>query len=206
MKALAARLALIWALAALVAGCGAASANVSPQDPTAPAEAAPTAAPAAQPTVGAAGLIAPGDTVGDVVLTTIANPNPAMPAMTDPCNAQNTGEPGVYTFTCSILTSRNLWLGLGWSNPPDQLDADWERLSWRAYLDGQEIDLPAFGTFDINITGSDHRLRGWNVAIAQPVPRLYTLRMVAEVAEGGQQKAGVYDLTYKITVAGKQGD
>ena len=204
------RFMLLSVAAAVLIACGTPTSSNDPQTasaetpavvataPTAVATAAPTAV-AIAPT--AVAKLVPGDRVGDVVLTTIAQPDPTIPAMTDPCNSQNTGEPGVYTFTCSVAASPNLWLGLGWSNPPDKLEDDWKNITWQAYLEDRELDLPAFGTFDIPITGSDHKLRGWTVAIADPVPRIYTLRMVSTVKnEMSGAKPGTYDFTYKITV------
>jgi hypothetical protein len=74
-------------------------------------------------------------------------------------------------------------------------------MRWRAYLDGHELDLNSFGTFDIALSGL--YIRCWNVALKNPPLREYTLRVVFDIQQDLKEndttyRVGTYDLTFHV--------
>jgi hypothetical protein len=62
-------------------------------------------------------------------------------------------------------------------------------MTWELYLDGQQVNLDSFGTFDADlpqagVPGHDPnqevitKLRSWDVLLEQPTPGAHTLRSV----------------------------
>lgn len=149
-------------------------------------------------------LIEPGDTVGDVTLVTNPAPAQATSSLTDNCLGYTVRKPGVYDFKCPASVGSMHMLGMGWSEETAKvLEDSWSHMKWRAYLDGQEIDLKSFGTFDSTV--GNYFIRSWNVAIKDTTPREYTLRTVFEVQQALTESdpvypVGSYDITNHITV------
>lgn len=194
-------------LMVLLASCGTPSAtnSSSPLSPsTTPLSLSDATTVSTQPTTRAK----PGDTLGDVTLVTIvAAPTQYIDGMTDTCPANQISKPGVYTFTCSTFAAPLRLLGIGWSNTTAKLvESDWSRMRWSAYLDGHEIDLKSFGTFDLAL--SDLYVRGWNVALKDPPLRDYTIRVVQEIQQDLKENdttypAGTYDMTFHVKLVAR---
>ena len=56
---------------------------------------------------------------------------------------------------CHPGFGQNLWISPGWSEDTQELiEAAWKDLQWEVSLDGREIDLPAFGTYDFEKDGA----------------------------------------------------
>jgi hypothetical protein len=69
------------------------------------------------------------------------------------------------------------------------------RLAWSLWLDGQPVDLEAFGTYDLLLPrkaphGRDALFvyRAWDVVLAEPMPGLHTLRVAGtQQAHSGKE-------------------
>lgn len=153
-------------------------------------------------------LAKPGDTLGDVTLVTIVPaPTRYIEGMMDTCPGNENNKPGIYTVTCLTGAAPLRWLGIGWSNTTAKLlESDWSRMRWTAYLDGHELDLKSFGTFDLAL--SDLYVRGWNVALKDPPVRDYTLRTILEIQQDLKENdtiypAGTYDTTFHIKLVAR---
>jgi hypothetical protein len=110
-------------------------------------------------------------------------------------------------FECDIPALNELLIGDGLivANNPDALDAAWDVIEWELYLDGQEIDLDAFGdlTFETAaVTGEVIFQRTWAVGLARLQPGVYELRSVIRFTEalGEEIQAGEFDVTYTLNV------
>ncbi len=190
-------------LTLLLAACGTSAATNYPAAST-PSSASPLSATAAVVSTPISKLIEPGDAVGDATLITIPDPTQVTRAMTENCGGDTVRKPGVYDFKCATSLGSMRFLGIGWSNiGAKALESDWSHMKWTAYLDGQEIDLKSFGTYDGTI--GDYVIRSWNVAIKDTTPREYTLRVIYELQQPATEgdtvyPPGAYDVTNHITV------
>jgi hypothetical protein len=82
------------------------------------------------------------------------------------------------------------------------LDQRWQVYRYRLYVDGQEVDLAAFGTLPDTrdfIVHRDMWLRLWAVTIVDPTPALHTVRYVVE-RPAGDELAGITDITWTLNV------
>lgn len=180
----------------------------------------PTAASTTQP-------LKPGDKIGEMLLT--EGPVPfdlKLPVYVHFCNANPALEmdaivakPGVYTVECYMPLLSKLHIGRGWVASDEKLrDEDWSAIRTELYVNRQLVDQEAFGSLDADVPvqavpGEEAsavinvKLRVWNVALEQLAPGLLTMRYVWHVDRDllyGQASlpAGVYDITYKITIRG----
>jgi hypothetical protein len=169
-------------LIAAILICGAeACARPSPAPPAVPPSPAPppTASPAPTPD----GRVKPGDWLGAMVLT-IAPPgdfaafrqrndlfNHCDPAVT---------RPGVYTRTCEVPATLNLFIGYGASAATaEALDAQWAKTTWELILDDRPVNLAPFGAIDLDAGGNGAgKQRLWNVVATHPPPGRHALRYV----------------------------
>ncbi|KAF0108238.1 MAG: esterase [Anaerolineaceae bacterium] len=104
-------------------------------------------------------------------------------------------EPGITMKECQVPALQSIFIGYGsLGNTVDELDAAWGSINWELYLDGQTVNLPAFGTIDQVDDSNASVLRLWNVVLEQPAPGVHTLRYLS--SEGGE----LYDITWIFTV------
>ncbi len=89
-------------------------------------------------------------------------------------------------------------------------------MTWELYLDGQQVDLDAFGTYDADMpqTGLPGRdpgeevitkLRSWDVVLVNPTAGAHTLRSVLTLSQALDDgfhvtEAGTYELVVNSTV------
>jgi hypothetical protein len=90
-------------------------------------------------------------------------------------------------------------------------------MAWELYLDGQQVDLEAFGTYDADLPqtglpGHDAdeevitKLRSWDVVLVNPTLGAHTLRSVLTVSQAVDDgfhvtEAGTYKLVANLIVA-----
>ena len=96
---------------------------------------------------GSHSALRPGDHVGSAKL--VVGTEATGVTLFGRCNPVIT-KPGVYRRSCRLRKSDALFIGYGVSKPHlATLDAEWDRTSWAAWLDGHRIALRRFGTTDI---------------------------------------------------------
>jgi hypothetical protein len=86
--------------------------------------------------------------------------------------------PGVYTRTCEVPATLNLFIGYGSSAATAAaLDAQWANTAWELILDDRPVNLAPFGVIDLDAgVGGDARERLWNVVATHPPPGRHALR------------------------------
>jgi hypothetical protein len=146
-------------------------------------------------------LLLPGDELDGMLLTTATVVDTDMFIYCDPYVSQ----PGIYTRYCAVPRLR-LMIGYGdYDDSQELLEQRWRVERYRLYLDGQEVDLAAFGTkpdtreYDF-ITHRDVWLRLWAVTVVNPNPGEHTVRYVVEWPAFGDEPAGMTDITWTINV------
>ncbi len=132
------------------------------------------------------GLLKPGDKLGDMLFT----------------NSEQVGETVLWLFCenngaslddpCKLNSGKRVVVGTGWpASDQPHVEQNWPALQQQLFVDGREIDLAAFGTFDEAFTGSDSagnkrigKVRRWNVVLENVAPGLHVaLRKVAIMRE-----------------------
>ena len=115
--------------------------------------------------------------------------------------------PGTYTRACGNIRYRGpLVIGYGSiATSSEELEQMWRAQRWELYLDGQPVDLAAFGTlpdrhFFEPAVGAEVWLRQWAVTIANPTPGPHTLRSVVEQSPAGDAPVGTFDTTWTFTI------
>lgn len=161
--------------------------------------------------------VKPGDTIDEMVITTGGLEIVPIWAFCVPAFLN----PGVTTTACNVPVVPELATGHGWWAADEALrDASWEAMTWELYLDGQQVDLNAFGTFDADLPqtglpGHDAneevitKLRSWDVVLEQPTPGAHTLRSVLHLAQTVDDgfhvtEASTYELVVNFTVEAEQ--
>ncbi len=156
----------------------------------------------------------PGDSIGGMVLRAGGSDGPPIWAFCSPAFVN----PGVTTTECSVPPLPELAIGHGWFSADEDLrDSNWEAMTWSLYLDGQLVDLEAFGTYDGDLPqtglpghGTDEevitKLRSWDVVLVGPTAGAHTLRSLLDVSEQIDDgfhvtPAGTYELVVNFEVA-----
>jgi hypothetical protein len=109
--------------------------------------------------------------------------------------------PGTYRRRCSVPWVSQLYVGYGEFAPPGEIDRVWRSLKWKAWLDGNRIDLESFGSSDRKLPAyapAGHRdviVRTFDVTIFTPKPGRHTLRYVRAGNDGTKD-----DVTWTFTV------
>jgi hypothetical protein len=165
-------------------------------------------------------MLKPGGKVGEMILQTGAGESQGPPlwAFCSPAFAN----PGVTTVDCTVPALPELSIGHGWwGKDQATTDSNWKSMKWELYLDGQAIDLAAFGTFDADLpqTGlpgyaADQevmtKLRSWDVLLTNLTPGAHTLRSVLNISKTvndgftGDTAAGTYELVVNFTIEAGQ--
>lgn len=114
--------------------------------------------------------IQPGDKIGNMEFINDYEQCPA-PNFNDICGGFGPLEDG----TCVIpVDMTKFWVSTGWAEPTqDELELAWKDSEWGMTFDGYKVDLPAFGTYDMQYEGQP--ARAWNVCIANPAPGQHTV-------------------------------
>ena len=107
------------------------------------------------------------------------------------------GAPGRRTRTCGQLPPlRRIFVGYGIFAPAKQIDGFWRSVSWKLWIDGQQVSLGRFGHADrpIQVGGRDVVLREWSIILMGAKGR-HSIRYRTR----GPQ--GVGDTTWRFSVA-----
>jgi hypothetical protein len=161
-------------------------------------------------------LIKPGGKIGEMIVKTgtVKLQGPPLWAF---CSPAFSGNPGSKTTTCNVPPLPELPIGHGWFAATEALrDSNWKAMQWELHLDGQQLDLTAFGSYDDNLPqkglpGQDQskevitKLRSWDVVLTNLKPGAHALKSVVrisqEVNDGfGATKAGTYELVVNFAV------
>ncbi len=155
--------------------------------------------PVTNPTVSSAEtnpLMRPGDTLGGMKLI-IARDETGEPSIYNNCAPLITdSDPSVIVRTCGVPLIPYLFIGYGdLGETPEKLNTIWNNEGWEMYLDGQAVDLPAFGYFDVDWEGN--KLRQWKVAVENLTPGEHKLRFVINILDKSKKPT---DITWVFTV------
>ena len=190
-------------LALLVCGCS-----------VAPAPASAPSTTGVQPPV--ASLVKPGGKIGEMTVTTGSAKlqGPPLWAFCSPAIPN----PGVTTTQCDVPPLAEIAIGHGWFTATAELrEANWKVMVWELYLDGQQLDLNAFGAYDDDLPqkglpGQDPnkeiitKLRTWDVLLTKIQPGAHKLRSVVHIKQDVNDgfepcKAGTYELVVNFNVS-----
>jgi hypothetical protein len=155
----------------------------------------------------------PGDSIGEMVLKTGGSEIVPIWAFCVPAFLN----PGVTTTECNVPPLPELAIGHGWFSADEALrDSCWQAMTWELYLDGRQVDLNAFGTYDADmpqtgLPGHDPneevitKLRTWDVVLGNPTAGAHTLRSVLHLSQQVDDgfhvtEAGTYELVVNFTV------
>jgi hypothetical protein len=128
-------------------------------------------------------MINPGDRIGDFMITTGIEGRVTYPT-TGNCIDQGDQR----TFSCRAIVGHmfNITSGLYdesifSSTPTAKLNEDWLAYKYEAFIEGQSVNLKAFGYVDLN--DPDHGLiRYWNIVIVSDKPGKITVQTAGTVA------------------------
>lgn len=117
--------------------------------------------------------IKPGDKIGEMEFINEYENCQAPNILNDLCT-----EKELTAGTCKV-SLKTFWISVGWTAGSwEELDLEWKDSEWSATFNGQEIDLPAFGFYDMDWTdpdGNAWKARVWNVCIKNPAPGKYSV-------------------------------
>jgi hypothetical protein len=117
----------------------------------------------------------PGDKIGNMEFISEYEQCQA-PNFNDICGGFETLVDG----TCEIPADlTKFWISISLArDTQEDLELGWQDSKWSMTFDGYQVDLPSFGTFDMDWTnpeGKLQRARAWNVCIANPTPGEHTV-------------------------------
>lgn len=137
-------------------------------------------------------MLQPGDMIADMKLVT-SSPAKAANTIFNYCTPYLGSQPAVLTFECQTPRSDFLFIGYGEiANSKDELEKKWKTRTWDLFVDGNPVDLSAFGTLDVD---RGKKIRVWNVGLENISPGAHVLRYVAREIENPQN---VTDLTWSF--------
>lgn len=159
-------------------------------------------------------LLQPGDSIGEMSLRAGGADGPPLWAFCSPAFLNL----GLTTTECAVPPLPEVAIGHGeWFADEALRDSNWSVMTWELYLDGQQIDLAAFGTYDddlpqTGLPGHDPdeevvtKLRTYDVVLVNPTLGEHALRSVLTVSEETTNgfypiAAGTYELVVNFTVA-----
>jgi predicted small lipoprotein YifL len=132
------------------------------------------------------------------------------------CSDRMTITPGAQTTDCTVPWVDELFIGYGVRGlDAAQRDTLWAARTWELYIDGHEVDLPAFNVADFNME-SDSELGGviyayrlWRIRLRKIPEGVHTLRYVMHVNQEVEndpqaQSPGTYELVVNFTFEGKK--
>ena len=113
--------------------------------------------------------IKPGDKIGDMEFISNYEQCPA-PNFSDIC-----GFDALADGTCEIPADMTqFWISIGWAEDTQEaLGLAWQDSKWNMTFDSYNVDLSAFGTYDMDLEGQ--KARTWNVCISNPPAGKHTV-------------------------------
>lgn len=131
-------------------------------------------------------MLKPGDEIDGMIITTGAAKTPPLWAFCSPASENE----GVVNTDCRVPQVSELAIGhtFGLTDPKLQT-LDWSALTWELFLDGQPLDLDAFGIHSYLVPGlAPHpspvrevfiQMKGWDVVLVNPTPGRHSLEGLA---------------------------
>ncbi len=133
-------------------------------------------------------MIQPGDTVNGVLVTT--GTQDTIYGFDLPC----TQKENIFTCTTTYGNSTNVTSAV-YGFTPEELQSNWETFTYTITIEGQPVDLPAFGTIDFVHQQSGLYMRAYNVALISTDPITLTTHDVGTVS--GETVEGVMLIAFK---------
>ena len=139
--------------------------------------------------------IQPGDKIGNMEFISDYEQCPA-PNFSDIC-----GFLALWKGTCEIPADMTkFWISTGWAeDTQDALELAWKDSEWSMTFDGYAVDLPAFGTFDMEL--DEQKARTWNVCILNPTPGIHTVIYKRHLENGSMPGEFADRLTFTVLSA-----
>ncbi len=136
--------------------------------------------------------IVPGDKIGDFTITTGVEGSFTY-GFAVPCTEPQQGN----AYTCSATLGQviNVSTGLRSRSGSSNLDAVWKNSNYQMFIDGQPVDLSAFGTIDYNHPTAG-MIRFANVVITTDKPGTITVRD-SGVFDNGDQFSSTSTYVFK---------
>lgn len=113
--------------------------------------------------------------------------------------------PGHRTRNCGrIPYAPRLFVGYGLYDSQNKIERTWKASKWEMWIDGERVNLQAFGTADRWLLkfgpagNKDVVLREWNVTLIKPTPGRHALRYRT------REPVGITDTTWTFTVPAEQ--
>jgi len=156
----------------------------------------------------APGLV-PGDSIGEMSVDTSPSQSPIL---WDYCPMAWTNQPSPEPAECSMPWQAEVEIWQAWgAKDQARLDAGWPALTWEMTVDGLAIDLPAFGTWDLDweADGTPVKIRAWDIKLINPTPGEHTLHYVLHTTRDVDNgfavlPAGTMQLVVHVTVEAPQ--
>ena len=131
-------------------------------------------------------LLKPGDQIDGMVITTGTAKAPPLWAFCSPAQENK----GVITVDCHVPLLSKLAIGYPFDGAEQALQTlDWSTLSWELAIDGQAVNLEAFGTYDYVIPDlAPHpspireifrQMKVWDIVLTNLTPGMHTLHAIA---------------------------
>ncbi|MFN8384850.1 MAG: hypothetical protein U0V48_03040 [Anaerolineales bacterium] len=131
-------------------------------------------------------MLKSGDEIDGMIITTGAARTPPLWAFCSPASEND----DVVNTDCRVPQVSELAIGhtFGLANPKLQT-LDWSELTWELTLDGQPVDLEAFGAYNFLVPDLApypspirevfRQVKGWDVVLINPTPGRHLLEGVA---------------------------
>ena len=143
--------------------------------------------------------IKPGDKIGEMEFLNVWEDCQAPNILNDLCTQIQLDE-----GTCEVALSQ-FWISTGWmEGSQEAMEMEWEDSEWSMTFDGREVDLWAFGTFDmqwtdpIGVVKDVQYARVWNVCISNPPLGAHAVEYEFILKHGPWR--GVHVVTFNFTV------
>ena len=150
---------------------------------------------------GPPGGLGPGDKIGTMTLVS-GTASDAYMNFFENCNPIIL-KPGTYRRSCTIPRVQRILIGYGDFEPTRKaLESDWNARKWDLWVDGRQVNLAAFGTYDHTLFGfpaaggKNVILRRWKVILAGVTSGKHTIRYRSH-----GPSVGTADATWAFSVA-----
>jgi hypothetical protein len=144
------------------------------------------------------GKIQPGDRIGDMEILDFCEGS----ILVELCSFDD-----LQVGNCQIPAEiKALWISPGWGEETqEELELSWKDSEWSMTIDKKTIDLPAFGTYDLDIPDPFLGVlkgRTWNVCIANPSPGEHIIRTEWNFVNGARRGNHAQDYIFTVLAEG----
>ena len=135
----------------------------------------------------------PGDKIGDMELLNM-------------CEGTNIVEVCPYNTlldgTCKVKPAAYMWLSAGWTEKTtEELDLTFKDSSWKLFFDDHEVDIEAFGTYDVEVTDPVNgpvKGRVWNFCVGNITPGVHHLSYEHTFKYGSRPGFNIENWTFTV--------